>query len=172
MAFTINGTSGINLATQPLTGALPDANAPSGSVLQVVSVTLTSQQTYTSTTSIDVSGLSASITPTNLSNKILVIVNLSYSPTGNRDAIFQTVRNSSVIPTGVTGSVLNSGATATYTNSMLSFCQSYLDSPSTVSSTTYKVQVSTNADTIYINRRALDTNFVGQSTITLMEIAA
>lgn len=71
---------------------------------------------------------------------------------------------------GITGPLLNASNGA-YINSMLTMIQSFVDSPATTSSTTYKVQASINADTVYVNRRALDTNFTGQSTITVMEIA-
>jgi hypothetical protein len=144
------------------------AGLPAGSVLQVVSVTKSDVFTTTSGSYVDVTGLSASITPTSASSKILVVANLSYSASSGRDAAFQILRGATVIPAGVTGSVLN-GA---YSFSMFSVAQSYLDSPATTSATTYKIQVYISADTLYVNRRALDTSFTGQSTITLMEIAA
>ena len=139
-----------------------------GKVLQVVSTTKSDVFTTTSGTYVDVTGLAATITPTSSSSKILVIANLSYSASTGRDAAFQILRGATVIPTGVTGSVLN-GA---YSFSMFSVAQSFLDSPATTSATTYKIQVYVSADTIFVNRRALDTSFTGQSTITLMEIAA
>jgi hypothetical protein len=152
--------------------AVTRSQLPTGSVLQVVSTTITTQQTFGSASMTDVVGLSASITPTSASNRILVILNLSCSASGNRDAAFQTLRGATVIPTaGITGSLLNASNGA-YINSMLSMAQSFLDSPATTSSTTYKIQVAINGDFIYVNRRALDGNFTGQSTITLMEIAA
>ena len=144
------------------------SNMPAGSVLQVVSTTKSDVFTTTSGTYVDVTGLAATITPTSASSRILVIANISYSASGGRDGNFQLVRNSTVIPTGVTGSVLN-GA---YTFSMFSLAQSFLDSPATTSATTYKIQVYVSAETVFVNRRALDANFTGQSTITLMEIAA
>jgi hypothetical protein len=139
-----------------------------GKVLQVVSTTKSDVFTTTSASYVDVTGLSTTITPSSASSKILVLANISYSASGGRDGNFQLLRGSTVIPTGVTGSVLN-GA---YTFSMFSLAQSFLDSPATTSATTYKIQVYVSAETIFVNRRALDTTFTGQSTITLMEIAA
>jgi len=139
-----------------------------GKVLQVVSTTKSDVFTTTSASYVDVTGLSTTITPSSASSKILVFANISYSASGGRDGNFQLLRGSTVIPTGVTGSVLN-GA---YTFSMFSLAQSFLDSPATTSATTYKIQVYVSAETIFVNRRALDTTFTGQSTITLMEIAA
>ena len=166
MAITLNGTTGITFPVAAATGSALQAS--SGRVLQVVSTTKSDVFTTTSASYVDVTGLSASITPSSSSSKVLIIANLSYSASSGRDAAFQILRGSTVIPTGVTGSVLN-GA---YTLSMFSVAQSYLDSPATTSATTYKIQVYVSADTIYVNRRALDTTFTGQSTITLMEIAA
>lgn len=168
--ITSGSTTGID-ASALSTGTVAAARLPAGSVLQVVSTTKSDVFTTGSSSYVDVTGLAATITPTSASNKILVIVNLSYSASGNRDAAFQTVRGATVIPTGVVGSLLNGASSGAFINAMLSFAQSYLDSPATTSSTTYKVQVAINADTLFVNRRALDTNFTGQSTITLMEIA-
>jgi hypothetical protein len=73
MAFTINGTTGIDLGTQPLTGSLPDANAPSGSVIQVVSDNGNKGTVITSSTSYTDLGYSVTITPVSSSNKLLVM---------------------------------------------------------------------------------------------------
>ena len=52
----------------------------------------------------------------------------------------------------------------------------FLDSPSTTSETTYKLQAITNAGTVAINRTVLDDNQVYQprtaSSITVMEVLA
>jgi len=161
MAVTIDGTSGITFPNSTV-------QASAGKILQVVSTTKSDVFTTTSGTYVDVTGLAATITPSSASSKILVLANISYSASNGRDAAFQVLRGSTVIPTGVTGSVLN----GVYSYSMFSLAQSYLDSPATTSATTYKIQVYVSAETIYVNRRALDTNFTGQSTITLMEVAA
>jgi len=166
--LTLPQNTGTLITTASTGQVIPKAALPTGSVLQVVSTTKSDVFSTTSGTYVDVTGLSASITPSSSSSKILVITNLSYSANNGRDANFQTLRGSTVIPTGVTGSVLN----GVYSYSMFSVAQSYLDSPATTSATTYKIQVYVSAETIYVNRRALDTSFTGQSTITLMEIAA
>jgi hypothetical protein len=161
MSLVLDGTAGITFNDS-------STQASAGKVLQVVSTTKSDVFTTTSGSYVDVTGLSVTITPKFSTSKILVIANLSYSASAGRDGAFQIVRDSTVIPTGVTGSVLN-GA---YSYAMFSVAQSYLDSPATTSATTYKIQVYVSAETIYVNRRALDTSFTGQSTITVMEIAA
>ena len=72
MTIVLNGSVGIPASS--LSGVIPDANAPSGSVIQVVSSNLTSTVS-TSSSSFVTTGLSASITPLSSSSKILVIVN-------------------------------------------------------------------------------------------------
>lgn len=154
--------------------ALEFATAPSGKVLQVVSTTTTSQQTITATTA-DLTGLSASITPASASNKILVLVNASLSNNGNGDAYINLYRGATQLPSASkVWSLVNAGGTDTqaFTYSILNLGGSYLDSPNTTSSTTYKIEgVSTGGGVLYVNRRGGDTNFTGVSTITLMEIA-
>jgi hypothetical protein len=69
--FSAN-TLGINAASLGY-GTLSSSRLPTGSVLQVVSTSKT--DTFSSSSSgswIDITGLSATITPTNSSNKILV----------------------------------------------------------------------------------------------------
>ena len=99
MPFTINGTTGINLGTQPLTGSLPDANAPSGSVLQVVYATISipsevalgSGGSYTTST--------VSITPTFSNSTIAFFHNPSFlyrgqTGTNNRLIIYGRINGS------------------------------------------------------------------------------
>ena len=56
---------------------------------------------------------------------------------------------------------------------MMEAC-TFLDSPSTTSAITYKVQVRSHSGsfTMYINRRSNDTNFGVASNITLVEVEA
>ena len=47
----------------------------------------------------------------------------------------------------------------------------FLDSPSTTSATTYKIQGLTDGNSFVVNRRGDDANKTSISTITVMEIA-
>lgn len=75
MPFVINGSTGINLGTQPLQGVLPDANAPSGSVIQVVSANVTGNFSTTSTTFVHATNHSLTITTASPNSKILLLCN-------------------------------------------------------------------------------------------------
>ena len=158
----------------------------SGKILQVV------QGEFTGTTSgineiaspVDV-GLSASITPSSSSNKVLVLVNIGLIG-WNLDTVWaiQLVRASTTIGTGAASSTripihAGGGHQDHVTWQSTSVSGMYLDSPNTTSATTYKVQYGGNGTaTLYINRNERDhTNSNDEdmraiSTITLMEVSA
>ena len=149
---------------------------PSGHVIQVVSETLTSSANYsisTADTYVDV-GISASITPKFSTSKILV--SFSIGATGANttgDNLFRLVRGSTNIAQG-SGATHNTTVATRNLNSELSSTptMTHLDSPSTTSATTYKVQGSNtgNSTTVAVNRRQPDNAFSTVSNITLMEI--
>ena len=153
---------------------VPFQKMPSGSVLQVVQTVKTdSFGTSSSTSYTDITGLSVSITPTSSSNKVLVLCTVGFSNTS--DALLQLLRDSTVIGSSTVGTGANRGFAflSTAISGSLPLCINYLDSPSTTSATTYKVQgrVFDGGQSFSINRRTGDTIFGGSSTITAMEIA-
>lgn len=185
LASLLNGSGLVNLPTK-VTGALPDANAPSGSVLQVVSATkVDTFSTSTTNDWVDITGLSTTITPLSTSSKILVITHIGAF--GNnagtaRTASFRIVRNSTVVGAGTPeGSRLGASfrdfidADANHARNG-SFA--HLDSPSSTSAITYKLQANNQGNTLSINRTGSDDNnglawgTRCASSITLMEIAA
>jgi hypothetical protein len=149
---------------------ISDLGLPAGSVLQVVSATSSAVTTSSSNVYAD-TGLSASITPISSSNKILVLVNHNgcRKDTNNTVLMVILLRGSTQI-SGIEGAGGNTGSVAT--NAFGGIGITYLDSPSTTSSTTYKTQLRSggNNSVAYVN----DANSGGstQSTITLMEISA
>lgn len=143
------------------------SNLPAGTVLQVVSGITTSAGASSSSTYSDTS-LTATITPTNATSKILVFVsqngiNKSVANASNRIGL-RLVRDATVLSTfGVdlqfTGTTIQNTGSAS--------C-SYLDSPGTTAATTYKTQFSSVNNTASVNVQASG----DASSITLMEIAA
>lgn len=179
MAFTINGTSGINLATQPLTGALPDANAPSGSVIQVVSTLTQKTSGFTTTsTSLTATGFSQTITPLSTSSKILVIFSTTWQNTSSATAGFgigaTIYRNGTNLATGTAPSVLAALQTnSTSANLSTPLVMQVIDSPSTTSPVTYEVYgVSQGSPTTCSIAGSYSLMGSGAFTLTLMEIAA
>ena len=182
-----------DLAASKLTGALPAisgaalTNLDAGKILQVKQTTkidtfTTSSQSYT-----DVTGLSVSITPASSSNKILIILDIKVGA-GHEDAAFagRLVRGSTAIyvgnASGASGRTLGSFGTSRQSgNAGYDIIQDrqavFLDSPSTTSSTTYKVQVQGNngRDTL-VNRTYDDSDddYTPRvaSSITVMEVSA
>ena len=159
-----------------------DAGMPSGSVLQVLSTVKTDTFSSTSTSLTDITGLSVAITPSSTSNKILVIVNCAV--TGADAGIgFSIVRGSTEIYLGdadgsksrfsMTG-FYASGSPTTYAAGSNHAC--FLDSPSTTSATTYKLQgrIYGSSKTLAVNRTFNDSDSTfsgrGASTITAMEV--
>jgi hypothetical protein len=151
--------------------SIPKAALPTGSVLQVVSATTSTSVTITGTSYAD-TGLSASITPTSSSSKILMIVYQPFRFTGasNGGGIL-LFRGSTQLTT-----VNNDGAPYLYyftTGADLysQFSASFLDSPATTSSTTYKTQARPYLGAGACVFQNIGPTATNMSTITLMEIA-
>jgi len=183
---TIQATDAVTatLTLPSTTGTIiTTGNIPTGSVLQVVQATKTDTFTTASTSFTDVTGLSASITPSSASNKIMVILYTVLSNTNaavNYYSQARLVRNSTAIFVGdAAGSRRQSAffATGPNTNNTQAATVTFLDSPATTSSTTYKLQISSESGgTACIGRTAVDadTSDYGRfpSGIILMEIKA
>lgn len=144
-----------------------------GTIVQVVSTTKTDVFSTTSTSLVDITGLSASITPRSTSSKIVVNINLTAgNTTSGSSTIFQLLRNGSPIATstgGGTGNstfVINDGG-ANYADVAGA---NFLDSPSTASTVTYQLQMATTGGTGFAGRIGV-VDRRGISTITLMEVA-
>ena len=140
--------------------AITKASMPTGSILQVVQ-TATSIFTSTTSATFASTGLSAAITPTSSTSKILVLVMANYYGTGYQTQA--TIYRDSTNLAGANGMLmLNSSGFWSPLH------MSYLDSPATTSSTTYAV---------YWRTTTGSTNYFGGDgsqtiTITLLEVAA
>ena len=198
MAIQINGNGTI---TGISVGGLPDgivdtdmiaANAVTaakrgaGAVLQVQHVEKTNVYTKPSGTSwYDVPGLSVNITPSSSSNKILVMYDMGWGNTSGHCSC-RLMRDSTAIKIGdqagsnktrVTGQMHKGDSLDQYDVEQVS--GTVLDSPSTTSQVTYKMQVATPYSSqydLYVNYHSegSDASWVGRtaSAITVMEIAA
>ena len=148
-----------------------------GSVLQVVSTTKTSVFTTTSTSFTDITGMSVSITPSSTSNSILVVYHAQAGITSGAPSI-RLMRDSTAIAIGdAAGSRPRATTSLRDTGNVGTSSIAHLDSPSTTSSVTYKLQMMVNSGgTGTLNRLALDSDtsaYDGRtvSSITVMEIA-
>lgn len=160
------GTTGQVLT---VSGGVPTWAAPAGGgkVLQVVSTTYSTQASSSSSTYAD-TGLSLAITPSATSSKVLVLVSQggirkSGDNSANRIGI-RLVRSSTTLIT-YDGMLFN-GVAQSFVS--VPYALSYLDSPSTTSSTTYKTQFASSGNTADVQVQVDGIT----STITLLEIGA
>lgn len=152
------------------TGLKWAAAAGGGKVLQVVNATYSTLTTVTSTSMTD-TGLTASITPTSASSKILVIITLPIyilqgSPATDAYGKWQLMRGATAI-----NGMLLIGNTGSAASPVIDLTSHWYDSPATTSSTTYKVQIAAFASGVSIQAQYRYTSF-GNSSITLLEIGA
>lgn len=165
------------LNSSSITGLSPVGGLSSpqtGSVLQVVQTTINGTTTTLSTnqTWTDVTGFTASITPTASSSKILVMVSAQwelFKSGAEVTGAFKILRGSTDIFVESANSqgfeaAVNGGRT--YIDGRWN--GTYLDSPATTSSTTYKLQFRLqNNGQFSVNSQGTQTG-----TVILMEIAA
>lgn len=164
--FTFPATTGTILTN---VSDIATSQLPTGSVLQVVNATYSTTTLVASTSASD-TGLSASITPTSASSKILVITSQTVRMyRSNNTVLFgymRLLRDSTGLLSG------ESHYEQQNLSGYMAFQQSFvvLDSPATTSSITYKTQgrVSTTSDGSSITFQPDNS----PATITLMEIAA
>ena len=157
-------TSGTILTTASSGQSIPKAALPTGSVLQVVQGSFVNVTSTTSTTYVD-TGLSAVITPTSNTSKVLIFVNAAIEQlTAGTTAQFVIDRNGTKPqdPNFIHSLAINDGTT-------LSFA--YYDSPASTSALTYKIQFK-NETGGYTTRFGSQSAGFAYTAITLMEIAA
>tara|TARA_B100001939_G_scaffold254793_1_gene221691 strand:+ start:282 stop:929 length:648 start_codon:yes stop_codon:yes gene_type:complete len=158
-----------------------------GKVNQVIQTVKSDTFSSSSGSFTDITGMSATITPTASDSKVLVMVNINVASTyRDRWVALQLLRGSTNIYLGDASSSRTRASsfyvffdatgkdTNIYEKTMI-----FLDSPSTTSATTYKLQGKTQTDdspSFVVNRSGGDTDAVyggrTASSITLMEIKA
>lgn len=150
---------------------------PLAAIIQVASTTITSTFSTSSTSFVDITGLSISITPTYSTSLVLVTYHVNGGNFEQFGAI-NLVRGSTSIFVGSAVGTAIQGTSLTVqnaTNTQLSTSSmTYVDSPATTSATTYKLQAACNNNTFYINESTSGTgtsNGSFASTITVMEVS-
>ena len=165
--------------------AIATSKLGAGAVLQVVQTVKTDTFSSSSTSYTDITGMSVAITPSSSSNKILILCHLGILGTtgGGTSASVQLLRGTTVIGNGTAasnrvGSIYRSagGVNGDHNNGG-SF--QFLDSPSTTSATTYKLQgISQTSFSFTVNASGVDADVAlsygtrTSSTLTAMEISA
>lgn len=150
---------------------------PAGSVLQVVQASSNTKTATTSSTSL----MSASITPTSATNKILILISMALG-NSNLNGGLQVRRNGTLVGTqaattffaGATGfNTTDDGPSVGNNYQIQNFCYNTTDSPASTSSLTYDLYYqNVSGGTVYFNQQLTDNGGSSVSTITLMEIKA
>jgi len=158
-------TNSINNAMVSSSAAIATSKLGTGAILQVISATHATEVTSTSSSYAD-TGLTASITPSSTSNKVLVIVNqngLEKDGTDTKISVKLLRASTDIALFAGTGTLNTSTANRTDIGGT---GVSILDTPSSTSSTTYKTQLKNEGSgTVSVQ------NGSSVSSITLMEIA-
>jgi len=182
LAKMAHGTANQNISYDG-SGVPVDVALSAGKVLQVVQTVKTDTTSTTSTSATDISGMSVAITPAATSSKVLVQFDVqgAANPSSAQNWHIHLLRGSSAIFQGDAASsrtrcTLNgagaSGGTSGGGNWRGSMA--FLDSPSSTSELTYKLQWEAQGDTLYLNREYSDGDDANAgrfvSHITVMEI--
>ena len=163
------------------------ATGVGGKVLQVKSVTMTGNQTFAGTAFTDITDgtnpLSITITPSSSSSKFLLMMNVSCSANNGSSRFgLRFMRDSTSVGIGVSegnrtpASAQGTGTTSNNIDEKLTSI--FLDSPSTTSAITYKVQgnVEQSGSNLIINESSTNANdssvYRAASSFTIMEISA
>jgi hypothetical protein len=150
-----------------------------GKLGQVVTADKTDVFTTSSTSYVDVTGWTATITPSATSSRIVVMYSTGTSCNTGAYTAFQIVRGATAVGNAA-ASGSRSAANKAYldNNGTGGFAVSgmYVDSPSTTSATTYKIQVKVHANTLTIGATLTNQDnaatFTSLTNITLWEILA
>jgi hypothetical protein len=178
MAVRNDFTAGEVLAAADLNDTFAsklDVTAPVGKILQVVQTVKNDIFTTTSTSYVDITGLTVTITPTDTNSRILVVLSVGvFGNTGSGSASsIRLLRDSIFINEPATGS--NKGTLQTFASGAIVSAPGTMvlvDSPNTTSATVYKAQMIVNGGTGVLNRLGPDANFTTPSSITVMEVSA
>jgi hypothetical protein len=140
--------------------AASGAWAPTGTVIQVVQGDLSTTFSTTNSSPTD-TGLSATITPSSTSSKILALLDAhGGQSSGNRSCFYYLVRGSTTIKSA-------DNLAPTLSNFNLPMVLMQLDSPSTASAVTYKIQMATDG----VGTVTMKSSGTQISSLILMEIA-
>jgi hypothetical protein len=173
-----------DLAEAVATGLDEAGNAGIGSnVVQTVKTDVFSASVGQGTLTSDVTGLTATITPTSATAKVMVIASLSVASQSS-DVFATLFRDSSASDyrgdaDGSRQRVSTSAMTlGSNERGVYSLTFTFLDSPGVATATTYSIRLSHNetaSNTIYVNRSGFNDNTsrsaIAASSITLIEVA-
>jgi len=177
--LTVDGSGNISTPNNLTVSGSFSASSGGGKVLQVLQAHKTDAFSTASSSFTDITGLSVSITPSSTSSKILIIWKCVVAGNVSNHADLRLMRNATAIDVGGAAGNRTPTTAGNYSasNFMMTASGVYLDSPSSTSSTTYKLQLRTNTGNAIVRINSnydyndASTTPVTASSITVMEIA-
>lgn len=179
--LAIGSTGNVLTVDTTVDGKIKWAAPAGGKIIQVQSTTKTNTFTSSSTSFVDITGLSVGITPTSATSTILVMATVNGTgDVGLNTASIKLLRDSTDINIGDAASNrvrASAGLFADETSHIDSASILFIDSPATTSALTYKIQIRcNNTGNVYVNRSELDSDnntfYRTPSSITVIEIGA
>ena len=172
--------TGTKDATTFLRGDNTFAAPSGGKLLQVVQTAKTDTFSSASASWVDITGLSLSITPSATSSKVFITANFVTSHSAANSLGVRLMRDSTSIFAGDDTAIRKGATSWQYVGSnnqnVGSNSFQYVDSPSTTSATTYKLQIWSTGGTAYVGQMQVDSNNTtygrSASSIIAMEIGA
>jgi hypothetical protein len=151
-------------------GGIP-AGASGGGIIQVVQTQYTSSFNTSSSTFVDVTNFTATITPRSTSNKILIHLSTSGTHIGSASQGEYRILRGSTDPASITGGRMwTSDGYYGSTTTSDAVC-TFLDSPATTSATTYKLQIRNRMSLSMTVGIDWNSELAGLHTLTLMEVS-
>ena len=162
--LTVPGTGNSTLAT----------TATAGKILQVVHQSTTTHFSTSSTSYVDVTGVTANITPSSTSSKVFIFLDVPchiIRSSGSTWEMYIKILRDSTAIFGVDPSQGNYhcgiGGSISSNRGVFSINKQFVDSPNTTSQVTYKLQVK------HYSNQTIDISYGNEAShITLMEVAA
>ena len=147
-----------------------------GKLGQIVTVRKTNTFSTSSTGSfVDLTDVTLNITPTATSSKILVDFRAFGSNSGGTDIIItRLLRDSTEVGSGSGGGSYDGFGIASVSGSyeLVNLSMNLMDTPSTTSQITYKIQCRVNASTGYIGRKGNADHYRFPTSLMAMEVLA
>jgi|DEB0MinimDraft_3_1074331.scaffolds.fasta_scaffold61517_2 hypothetical protein len=179
MVTKVYGDTGVDKIVDGAVTSSDFAAGVGGKILQVVSTTKTDNFSTASTSFVDITGLSVSITPSSSANKILIMVSTTI---GTQNSQFSGYVNLTANGTSIyIGDARNSAISVSSTSTPYAFNTAeqisfqYYYAPATTSAITFKLQAATQSGSqVRIGGSFNSDSAVcssSPSTITVMEVA-
>ena len=152
---------------------------PAGHVIQTVQTLKTDVFSTSSTSFVDVTGLSVDITPKFSTSKILVFFNVAVGRSGDSQSTIQLVRQVGGSDTIINPVAYNQGTAMTFNGSSNAgwdrelITYQVLDAPSTTSQVNYRLRTYFYSSSYvqYVNRCHNSSDATGTSALTVQEIS-